>query len=88
MAPTLFITSVLAAVENRFQTAEEPADAASDLSSTEEPGSESHPDSDESHASMFQCPDCELVFVAADSHTCSNCQTDAEEVPSTLSQAP
>jgi hypothetical protein len=87
MAPTLFITSVLAAVENRFQSAEEEADESSDLPSTEEPESEDHPDSTESHASMFQCPDCELVFVAADEHTCSNCETDAVEVPSTLSEA-
>ena len=35
-------------------------------------------------ASLFQCPDCEAVYVATDKDTCSTCGAAVDQVPSTL----
>lgn len=41
---------------------------------------------DESRSTLYQCPDCESVYVALDKQTCSTCDAAVEEVPSTLSR--
>jgi hypothetical protein len=88
MAPTIFITSVLAAVESRLRRPDEEAGTADESPEIGEPDPTAKDAAEASRASLFQCPDCDLVFVATDEHTCSNCETDAEQVPSTLSGAP
>jgi hypothetical protein len=88
MAPTLFVPPVLAAVESRLRRPDEEAGTADESQEYEGPDPTAQDAAEASRASLFQCPDCDLVFVATDEHTCSNCETDAEQVPSTLSGAP
>lgn len=41
---------------------------------------------DAPRAALFQCPDCESVYVAVDKRTCITCEAAVEEIPSTRSR--
>ena len=64
------------------------------LGRTEEASEESTAKSDDADPSpqndarstLYQCPDCESVYVAIDKEACDTCDTAVEEIPSTLSR--
>lgn len=33
---------------------------------------------------LYECPACDVVYIAAEKDSCSSCRTDVREVPSTL----
>lgn len=71
----LSVSSLLSAVEGQFDRTDEPPAQEDD----EDPGLPEGP-----QAALFQCPDCESVYVAIDKRTCTACETAVERVPSTL----
>lgn len=73
----LSLSGVVAAVEGQFGRSNEAATQDGD----EDPTPPEAPES-----TLFQCPDCESVFVAIDKETCDTCDAAVEEVPSTLSR--
>lgn len=73
----LSFSSVVSAVEGQLGGKDEAAAREDD----EDPSSP-----DEPQPALFQCPDCESVYVAVDKRTCTTCETAVEQVPSTLSR--
>lgn len=71
------LSSVVSAVEGQFGRKNEAVDQEDDEDPTPPEGPQ---------PALFQCPDCESVFVAVDKQTCATCETDVEQVPSTFSR--
>lgn len=73
----LSLAGLVSAVEDQF--------ASSNGAPVQEDGENSSPP-EGPQAALFQCPDCESVYVAIDKRTCTPCETTVEQVPSTLSR--
>jgi predicted RNA-binding Zn-ribbon protein involved in translation (DUF1610 family) len=41
---------------------------------------------DVSRSSLFACPSCNTVYIAAEKRTCSSCTTEVEQIPATLDE--
>lgn len=75
----LSLSGVVAAVEGQFRKTDDASDG-------EDDGEADRTQQDAPRAALFQCPDCESVYVAVDKGRCETCETAVEQVPSTLSR--
>lgn len=41
-------------------------------------------DSEAPDPRLYRCPDCDTVYIAAETQLCSSCDTTAEQIPSTI----
>lgn len=73
----LSLSGVVSAVGDQFGRSKE---------ATDEDGHRDASPADGPQSSLFQCPDCESVYVAVDKERCTACETAVEQVPSTLSR--